>query len=92
MWGVMLQVQRAVQHIGIVSAASLISVIAAEDDDVELYTLTWRDAEERGNAGQVTVSGNGGKTRVVLLSASTWGELLFLRDGADLPGVKRGDI
>ena len=49
----------------------------------ELCTLTWRDAQERGDAGQVAVSGKGEKTRVVLLSAATWQELTGLRDGAD---------
>ncbi len=49
----------------------------------ELCALTWRDARERGDAGQVAVSGKGGKTRVVLLSSATWQELTVLRDGAD---------
>ena len=53
----------------------------------ELCTLTWRDAQERGDAGQVAVSGKGKKTRVVLLSPATWQELTGLRDdaGADAP-------
>lgn len=50
----------------------------------ELCTLTWRDAQERGDAGQVAVSGKGEKTRVVLLSTATWQELTGLRDGADI--------
>lgn len=33
------------------------------------------DAVQRGDAGQVTVHGKGGKTRTVLLSAATWKEL-----------------
>src|SRR5215207_5923908 len=38
----------------------------------EVTGLRWRDLAERDGAGQVTVYGKGGKTRVVLLSASTW--------------------
>lgn len=49
----------------------------------ELCALTWRDAQARTDAGQVSVSGKGEKTRVVLLSAATWQELTGLRDGAD---------
>jgi integrase/recombinase XerD len=41
----------------------------------EVCQLTWRDAAERGDTGQVTVLGKGGKTRAVLLSAPTWQEL-----------------
>ncbi len=35
----------------------------------EICDLTWQDVQERGDAGQLTVYGKGGKTRVVLLSA-----------------------
>src|SRR3954454_21596350 len=38
----------------------------------EVAGLRWRDLAERDGAGQVTVYGKGGKTRVVLLSAGTW--------------------
>jgi integrase/recombinase XerD len=49
----------------------------------ELCALRWRDVVERGDAGQLTVYGKGGKTRVVLLSVSTWRELMAIRpDGA----------
>ena len=41
----------------------------------EVCGLRWRDLAERDGAGQVTVYGKGGKTRVVLLSASTWATL-----------------
>src|SRR5437899_884251 len=41
----------------------------------ELCALTWQHLQERGDAGQVTVLGKGGKTRTVLLSAATWQEL-----------------
>jgi integrase/recombinase XerD len=49
----------------------------------ELCALTWRDVQERGDAGQVVVYGKGGKTRSVLLSTATWQELVGLRDSAD---------
>jgi integrase/recombinase XerD len=46
--------------------------------------LKWRDlAEREGGAGQVTIYGKGGRTRVVLLSAATWRQLVELRSGAD---------
>ena len=48
----------------------------------ELCGLLWRDVQERGDAGQITVTGKGGKTRAVLLSAATWTEVVALRDGA----------
>ena len=38
----------------------------------EICGLRWRDLADRDGAGQVTVYGKGGKTRVVLLSAETW--------------------
>src|SRR4051794_23845933 len=41
----------------------------------EICGLRWRDLAERDAAGQVTVYGKGGKTRVVLLSANTWATL-----------------
>ena len=41
----------------------------------EVTALRWRDLATRDGAGQVTVYGKGGKTRVVLLSASTWATL-----------------
>ena len=50
----------------------------------EIARLAWRDLQERGDAGQVTVYGKGGKTRVVLLPAAIWRELLCFRQGADL--------
>jgi integrase/recombinase XerD len=48
----------------------------------EIAHLAWRDLRERGDAGQVTAYGKGGKTRVVLLPATVWRELLSIRDGA----------
>jgi len=38
----------------------------------EACGLRWRDLTEREDGGQATVYGKGGKTRVVLLSVSTW--------------------
>src|SRR3954447_16088580 len=48
----------------------------------EVTGLRWRDLAERDGAGQVTVYGKGGKTRVVLLSAGTWTLLAALRGEA----------
>ena len=45
----------------------------------EIASLTWRDLQERGDAGQVTVYGKGGKTRTVLLPAAVWKELHSLK-------------
>jgi integrase/recombinase XerD len=47
----------------------------------ELCRLKLRDLQERGEAGQVTVFGKGGKTRRILLSTATWQELMSLRGG-----------
>lgn len=46
----------------------------------EACGLRWRDLMARDEAGQATVFGKGGKTRVVLLSASTWKVLTALRE------------
>ena len=54
----------------------------------ELCGLRWKDIQERGDGGQVTVFGKGGKTRAVLLPASVWAELVSLRGqiiDAELP-------
>jgi integrase/recombinase XerD len=48
----------------------------------EVYGLRWRDLAIRDEAGQATVFGKGGKTRVVLLSAATWKVLAALRGEA----------
>jgi site-specific recombinase XerD len=48
----------------------------------EVCGLRWRDLAVREDAGQATVFGKGGKTRVVLLSAATWKVLTALREGA----------
>ncbi len=51
----------------------------------ELTALTWRDAQDRGDSGQITVMGKGEKTRAILLSVDTWRELSGLRDADDAP-------
>ena len=54
----------------------------------EICGLKWKDTQEREGAGQVTIFGKGGKTRMVLLSADTWKELTGLRGeaaGPDMP-------
>ena len=53
----------------------------------EVVALRWRDLQERHTGGQVTVFGKGGTTRVVVVSAETWRELVALRGdaGADDP-------
>lgn len=48
----------------------------------ELCSLTWRNLQARGERGQATVSGKGGKTRVIVLPGSVWSELLQLRESA----------
>ena len=48
----------------------------------EVCGLRWRDLAVRDEAGQATVFGKGGKTRVVLLSAATWKVLTALRGEA----------
>jgi site-specific recombinase XerD len=53
----------------------------------EVCALAWRDLSARDEAGQITVFGKGGKTRVVLLPASVWRVLMQLRGdtGPDEP-------
>ena len=48
----------------------------------EACGLRVRDLQPNGDAGQITVYGKGGKTRVVLLKATIWKDLALLR-GAD---------
>ena len=50
----------------------------------EVASLRWRDAQPRDDAGQITVFGKGGKTRVVRLKASLWLDLIGLRRDAGL--------
>ncbi|MCJ2039562.1 tyrosine-type recombinase/integrase [Methylobacterium sp. J-059] len=53
----------------------------------EVCGLRWRDLSARDEAGQATIFGKGGKTRVVLLSVATWKVLATLRGeaGPDAP-------
>lgn len=53
----------------------------------EVAGITWKDVQANGDACQVTVYGKGGKTRVVLLTASTWKALQSMRGdaGQDAP-------
>lgn len=44
----------------------------------EACGLCWRDLTARDNAGQITVFGKGGKTRMILLPAPLWARLLAL--------------
>lgn len=55
----------------------------------EVCGLCWRDMAEREGAGQATVFGKGGKTRIVLLSPNTWRLLVALR--AELPAPPKPD-
>lgn len=48
----------------------------------ELCQMKWKDLKPRGESGQVTVFGKGGKTRTVLLPASMWQETMNLRGDA----------
>ena len=48
----------------------------------ELTSLHWRDCQERGEAGQITVYGKGGKERAVLLPLPAWEALQAIGPGA----------
>ena len=49
----------------------------------EVCGLSWRDLSARDDAGQATVYGKGGKTRVILLPGSVWRVVVALRGSAD---------
>jgi len=53
----------------------------------EVVGLRWRDLTVRDTAAQAAIYGNGGKTRVILLPASTWQLVQAIRGeaGADDP-------
>lgn len=54
----------------------------------ELSGLKWRDLQEHGNAGQITIFGKGSKTRTVRIPEQLWTELKELggkRSGLDNP-------
>ena len=48
--------------------------------------MKWKDTLARGDGGQVTFFGRGGRTRVVLLSRATWRALVSIRGNAE-PGA-----
>jgi integrase/recombinase XerD len=48
----------------------------------EVCGLSWRDLSARDDAGQATVYGKGGKTRVILLPVTVWRGLVALRGAA----------
>ncbi|HLO47335.1 MAG TPA: tyrosine-type recombinase/integrase [Nostocaceae cyanobacterium] len=48
----------------------------------ELCSLKWRNLQARGESGQITVFGKGGKTRSIVLPLSLWQELQALRGAA----------
>jgi site-specific recombinase XerD len=50
----------------------------------EVCGLKWRDLQPRGDAGQATIYGKGGKTRAVLLPAGVWRVLVQLRGEAEM--------
>lgn len=51
----------------------------------ELCDLTWRNLQERDNAGQIAVFGKGKKTRHVLLDPATWQEVTSLKSEKSSP-------
>lgn len=48
----------------------------------EACGLRWRDLVARDEAGQCTIFGKGGKTRVILLPAALWNHIIAIRNGA----------
>ena len=58
----------------------------------EACALRWRDLQPRDDAGQVTVYGKGGKTRVVLLSPATWRVLLALPGATAVAGGEDAEV
>ncbi len=50
----------------------------------EICSLKWHHLQDRDSAGQITVFGKGGKTRVVLMPQSVWTALVKLQDGNSL--------
>ncbi|MDF5728199.1 MAG: tyrosine-type recombinase/integrase [Rhizonema sp. PD38] len=49
----------------------------------ELCSLRWEDLSQRMPGGQLTISGKGGKTRIILLPESVWQHVSKLRNNAD---------
>jgi site-specific recombinase XerD len=57
------------------------------------YALRSRDLQPRENGrGQVTVRGNGNKTRSILVSAATWAELSRVRDHVQKEAVSASHL
>jgi integrase/recombinase XerD len=50
----------------------------------ELCQLCWKDTVPRGETGQITVQGKGGKVRTILLPATLWTQLQQLRVDANV--------
>lgn len=48
----------------------------------ELCSLKWRNLQESGDTGQITVFGKGGKTRSIALPPGFWGDLMEFRGEA----------
>lgn len=48
----------------------------------EICSLKWRNTQPRGNAGQITVFGKGGKTRAILLPELVWNVVHALHGSA----------
>jgi len=65
------------------NAALLRLIYAAGLRISEACGLRWRDLTQRDDAGQVTVFGKRGKTRVVRLPSPVWQRLVVLRGDAD---------
>jgi integrase/recombinase XerD len=77
------QVQRLLESVRDARDSAMLRLIYSAGLRVsEAVTLCWRDLAERGDAGQITVLGKGGKTRVVLLPAPIWARLIPLRGNA----------
>lgn len=58
----------------------------------ELCSLTWRNLQERDQAGQISVYGKGGKTRFVLIDIDTWLEVLALKSENLQRNIKFSDL
>jgi integrase/recombinase XerD len=48
----------------------------------EACQLRWRNVRPRGNAGQITAYGKGGRTRAIALATGLWSDLASLRGAA----------
>lgn len=51
----------------------------------EICDLKWRNVQENGSSGQITVYGKGDKTRSILLSEDVYAELMTLKASTSLP-------